>query len=167
MVFGGVMPVISALMTASPAESLFETVGAAKLATAVLAVAAGIGFVILTAQMRRGETDSVVPVLPVMFFSAFWVLTLYLPVATDPVLARYYLPILAAAAAAYAFAELGGFFRGDTKVRNFSFTAEYATMLCIAACAKLEVESLVYAGCALILTVLLALRGKKPVEAEE
>ena len=159
--FGGVMPVISVLMQASPTGGLLASVGAVQLAVAVLAAAAGIGFVVLTAQMRRGEAVSVVPVLPAIFFGAFWVLALYLPTAEDPVLARYYLPILAAAATAYAFAELGGFFRGETKVRNFSFAAEYATVLCIAACAKLEIESLVYLGCALILTVLLSLQRKK------
>lgn len=161
MAFGGVMPVISVLMKGSPSGGILQSVGAAQLASAVLAAAAGIGFMVLTAQMRRGEARSLVPVLPAVFFAAFWVLAQYLPSAEDPVLARYYLPILAASAAAYAFAELGGFFRGDTKVRNFSFAAEYAVVLCIAACARLEIESLVYVGCALILSVFLSLQRKK------
>ena len=46
-----------------------------------------------------------------MFFGVFLVLTVYLPAANDPVLPRYYLQILAAAIAAYAFSQLAGFLR--------------------------------------------------------
>lgn len=160
LAIGGVLPVVFALKNASPVVGILDMVNAAEIAAAVLAAAASLGFIALTAQMRRGEVQSVVPVLPAVFFGAFWVLSLYIPTAEDPVMARYYLPILAAAVTAYAFAELGGFFRGETKVRNFSFVAEYAVVLCIASSAALEAGSLMFAGCALILSVFISLQKK-------
>ena len=138
----------------------------APLVTAVFAVASFLGFLLLTKQMRGSAAFSVGPTLPVLFFSAFWVLTLYLPSANDPILARYYLPILAASVCAFAFAQLAGFFRGETKVRTFSFTAEYAVMLSIAAIAELNRHSLLFAACAVMLTAFLMLPEKAPEPAE-
>lgn len=132
--------------------------GIAPLVTAALAFATGCGIVVLTKQLRDETADSVVPLLPAMFFGAFWVLSLYLPAASDPVLTRYWLPILAAAAAAYAFAQLAGFFRGETKVRTFGVTARLAVILCVGAAAELQLaHTLLYLSCAMVLCVFLGL----------
>lgn len=133
----------------------------ASLVVGALVIVSFFFFLLLTRQMRRGEEVSLILLLPPMFFAAFWVLSLYLPAANDPVLARYCLPIIAAAAAAYAFAQLAGFFRCETRVRNFSFIAECAVILCVGAAAELNVHSLLYAGCALILTVFFVLQSPK------
>lgn len=135
-----------------------EQSGIATLVTAAMAFATGGGLLILVKQMRDGETDSVTPLLPAMFFGAFWVLTLYLPAGRDPVLARYWLPILAAAAASYAFAQLSGFFRRETKARTFSVMARLAVMLCAAAAAELQFTyTALYAACVVVLSGFLAL----------
>ncbi|MBR3704154.1 MAG: hypothetical protein IKM11_01515, partial [Oscillospiraceae bacterium] len=69
-------------------------------------------------------------------------------------------PILAAAVSAYALAQLAGFFRAETRVRTFRFVASYAVTLCIAALAELNAHSILFAACALLLSVFLALEGK-------
>ena len=138
----------------------------APLITAVLAFISFVCVLLLTRRMRTERAVSVAPVLPLMFFAAFWVLTLYLPAANDPILARYWLPVLAAAVSAYAFAQLAGFFRKETKVRTFRFVAGYAVTLCIAAVAELNNHSLFFAACALLLSVFLALDEKKIIETE-
>lgn len=133
--------------------------GIAPLVTAALAVVSGLCLLVLTKRMRDGEADSVTPLLPVMFFSAFWVLSLYLPAGSDPVLARYWLPILAAAAAAYALSLLAGFFRQETKVRTFNMVGRAAIVLCFAAAADLDfTSSLLFLGCAVILGAFLSLQ---------
>ena len=141
-------------------RSIATGAGIAPLVTGGFAIASALGFLLLIKLLRNQSAFSVAPVLPVMFFAAFWVLTLYLPAANDPILARYYLPILAAAMSAYAFAQLAGFFRGESRVRSFNFTAEYAATLCIAAIADFDRHSLLFAACAVMLTVFLALQGR-------
>lgn len=135
--------------------------GVAPLAAAVFAIAAFLGFLLLIKQMRSESAGSVGPMLPALFFVAFWVLTLYLPVANDPVLARYYLPILAACASACAFAQLAGFFLRETKIRTFNFSAKLAVMLNIAAVAQLDQHSVLFAACAVMLSAFLMLQGGK------
>ena len=141
-------------------NALSEPLRVAPLVTAAFAFFSGVFLLSLTRQMRRGEANSLTATLPLMFFGAFWVLTLYLPAASDPILARYWLPILAAAVNAYAFAQLAGFFRGETKVRTFRFVAGYAVALSVAACAELNAHSILFAACALLLSVFLALEGE-------
>lgn len=154
---GGVMLGVSAISTGA---------GIAPLVTALFALASFLGFLLLTKQMRTGTAFSVGPTLPVLFFSAFWVLTLYLPSANDPILARYYLPILAAALSAFAFAQLAGFFRRETKVRSFCFVTEFAVMVNIAAIAEFNQHSLLFAACAVMLTAFLMLQEKSDEGAE-
>ena len=154
---GGVMLGVHAISTGA---------GIAPLVTAVFALASFLGFLLLTRQMRGGVAFSVAAILPALFFSAFWVLSLYLPSANDPILARYYLPILAAAVSAFAFAQLSGFFRGETRVRSFCFTAELAVMLDIAAVAELNQHSLLFAAGAVMLSAFLMLRENAAGSAE-
>ena len=143
------------------AYTLMTHDGVAPLITAALALISGICLLVLTKQMREGEAESVVPMLPVMFFSAFWVLSLYLPAGSDPVLQRYWLPVLAAAAAAYALSLLSGFFRRETKTRTFNIAARIAIMLCIAAAADLDLTSaFLFLGCALFLSAVVSLQNE-------
>lgn len=132
----------------------------AALVTAAFALLSCLSLLVMTRKMRGEGARSVVMTLPLLFFAAFWVLTLYLPAASDPVLARYYLPILAASVSAYALAQLAGFFRKETRVRAFRFVASYAVALCIAALAELNAHSVLFAASALMLSVFLVLEGK-------
>ena len=142
--------------------------GVAAMAAGILAVAAAGGFLLLVRQLRAGGTAGVLPLLPAMFFAVFFVLTVYLPAGADPVLARYYLPVLAASAAAYALSQLAGFLRRESSARSFVWTADCAVILCLAAMAD-SLSSpgllLLYAGCALLLSVFLLLRREGPQEA--
>lgn len=141
-------------------NALTESLRVAPMVTAALAVFSGVFLLSLTRQMRRDEAYSLAATLPLMFFGAFWVLTLYLPSASDPVFERYWLPILAAAVSAYAFAQLAGFFRRETRVFTFRFVASYAVILSVAACAELNAHSILFAACALLLSAFLALEGR-------
>ena len=115
---GGALLLVSAL----PAR------GVAAMAAGILAVAAAGGFLLLVRQLRAGGTAGVLPLLPAMFFAVFFVLTVYLPAGADPVLARYYLPVLAASAAAYALSQLAGFRRRESSARSFVWTADCAVI---------------------------------------
>ncbi|MBR3704319.1 MAG: hypothetical protein IKM11_02380 [Oscillospiraceae bacterium] len=141
-------------------DSLGADMRIAGLVTAAFALLSCLSLLVLTRKMRGEGARSVVMTLPFLFFAAFWVLTLYLPAASDPVLARYYLPILAASVSAYALAQLAGFFRKETSVRTFRFVASYAVTLCIASIAELNAHSVLFAASALMLSVFLALEGK-------
>ena len=140
--------------------------GALLLASAL--PARGVAGLLLVRQLRAGGTAGVLPLLPAMFFAVFFVLTVYLPAGADPVLARYYLPVLAASVTAYALSQLAGFLRRESSARSFVWTADCAVILCLAAMAD-SLSSpgllLLYAGCALLLSVFLLLRREGPQEA--
>ena len=142
--------------------------GVAAMAARIQAGPAAGGFLRQVRQLRAGGTAGVLPLLPAMFFAVFFVLTVYLPAGADPVLARYYLPVLAASAAAYALSQLAGFLRRESSARSFVWTADCAVILCLAAMAD-SLSSpgllLLYAGCALLLSVFLLLRREGPQEA--
>lgn len=142
--------------------------GIAAMAAGALAVAAGGGFLLLAKQFRAGEELTVFPVLPAMFFSVFFVLSIYLPAESDPVLDRYYIPVLAAALTAYAFSLLGGFLRRESTPRAFTCVADLAVLLCITALADAGGlgQRLSFAGCALVLLTFLALRRETAEAAE-
>lgn len=133
----------------------------AAMVTGALAVAAGGGFLLLTRRFRSGGDLTVFPLLPAMFFAVFFVLAVYLPASSDPVLARFYLPVLAAAMTAYAFSQLAGFLRRESSPRGFVWVADCAVIACIAAladCLSSPGRLLLYAGCAMLLSVFLLLR---------
>lgn len=133
--------------------------GVAALAAGVMAIVSGGGILFLVRSMRSGGAVSVAPVLPAMFFGVFLVLAIYLPAADDPVLARYYLPVLAAAMVAYAFSLLAGFLRGESSPRSFTPVADLAVILSVAALADGDIsQKLLFAGCAVILSVFLLLQ---------
>ena len=133
----------------------------AAIAAGVFGVAAGAGLLLLLRAMRARVTDIPVwPLLPSLFFSVLFVLTVYIPGENDPVLARFYLPVLAAALTAYAFGQLAGFLRREGSLRSYTFTTDMAVMLSLAAAADGGGigRALLFAGCAVILTTFSVLR---------
>lgn len=132
----------------------------------VLAVMTGGGFLILGRQMRAWDELTVLLALPSLFFGVFLVLATYLPAASDPVLARYYLQVLAAALVAYAFGQLAGFLRRESTPRAFTAVGDLAVMASIAAIADGgQAMSLLFAGCAVVLSVFLALQTSQKESA--
>lgn len=175
---GAFAPPDKSLMAAVAGCLLLAGGGGLMAATAVtargwLALAAGIaavltaaGLLVLIKKARGGDALSVMPVLPAMLFAVLLVLAVYRPRDCDPLLARIYLPVLAAAMVAYAFYHLAGFLRGDSGARTFVPTADLAVMLSLAAIADGDSLALrlVYGGCALVLTVFLVLRQGTTVQ---
>lgn len=129
----------------------------------VVAAAAGAGMLFHVKRVRAGEKElSVIPLLPVLLFSVFFLLAVYMPHADDPVLARFYLPVLAAALNACALSRVSAFIRKDASVAGFSFTANMAVLTSLASIAD-EITSnvplaLLYAGVVLILSAFIAMR---------
>lgn len=141
--------------------------GMAAIAAGVLAVVSGGALLYLARAMRSGGAVTVAPVLPAMFFGVFLVLAVYLPAADDPVLARYYLPVLASAMVAYAFSLLAGFLRGESSPRSFTPVADLAVITSVAALADGAIsQKLLFGGCAVILSVFLLLQRQQVSEAE-
>ena len=145
--------------------------GGMLLAAGGRAVAAGGGFILLTRQVRRGDTLTVFPLLPAMFFSVFFVLAVYLPEESDPVLSRFYIPVLAAAMAAAAFSLLAAFLRQEGNLRTFTFVGNLSVMFCLAAAADGVggdwAKAPLFLGCALVLSVFLFLSREHPVPLPE
>lgn len=136
-----------------------QAAGVAGVVAGLMGAVSGGGILFLVRTMRSGGQLSVAPLLPAMFFGVFLVLAVYLPAADDPVLARYYLPVLASAMAAYAFSLLAGFLRGESSPRGFTPMADLAVMLCIAAMADGGIAlAILFGGCALVLSVFLLLQ---------
>lgn len=139
---------------------------AGKIAGA-LGAASGLCFLQLTRKMRAGGTVSAALMLPPLFFGVFLVLSIYLPYENDPVLARFYIPVLASAFVAYAFSQLADFLRGEGRRRSFVPTADLAVLLCLTALADVGLAlQLPFAGCALVLTLFLLL-GREDARGAE
>lgn len=143
------------------------------IASAVLAAASAAGLVLLARQLRGGGQPRTLCLLPSMFLSVLFVLMVYLPEESNPVLARYALPVLAAALIACAFYHLTGLTCREGSLRWFVFFGDLSVPLCLAAMADSAGNpgrTLLWCGCALTLTVFLVLRRAEPLpepEAEE
>lgn len=155
LVAGGLLLLMGAFAAGSDIPSIV---------TGVLAVLTGFGFLALGRQMRAWDELNLLFVLPSLFLGVFLVLAVYLPAASDPVLARYYLQVLAAALAAYAFGQLAGFLRRESTPRTFTVVGDLAVMTSIAAIADGGMAMrLLFAGCAVVLSVFLALQRSQPL----
>ena len=140
-------------------SSFGQVSGVASMVAGIMAAVSGGCLLALVRTMRSGSCVSVTPLLPAMFFGVFLVLAVYLPAADDPVLARYYLPVLASAMVAYAFSLLAGFLRGESSPRSFTPVADLAVILSITAMADGGIPlALLFGGCALVLSVFLLLQ---------
>ena len=133
-------------------------------------IAAAAGILVFARQTRNGE-GRVLPLLPAMVFAVLFLLLVYLPQESNPVLGRYYLPVLAAALVACAFYQLAGFSCREASMRWFVLFGDLAVPLSLAALADSAGDwgqMLSYAGCAMVLTVFLVLRRPEPLpEAAE
>lgn len=151
-------------------QTLPATGTAAVTATAagLFGIAGGFGLLILIISLR-GKMPASMALPPAMFFSVLFVLSVYFPVEADPVLARYGLPLLGAAMAAYFLYQLSGFFRGEGNLRWFSLVSGLAAVTCIASaadCLQTPGRLLVYLGFAVTATAFrLLLRGEPLPEA--
>ena len=145
----------------------FRTGDVAGGAAGVLALGAGAGVLLLNRGARAGGELSVLMLLPAMLFAVFFVLAVYLPVEDDPVFMRYYLPVLTAAMIAYAFSELAGFLRKESSPRGFIFAGDMTVVLCLMSIADGGLARvLLFAGCALVISVYLLLCRDEAVAAE-
>lgn len=139
--------------------------GALKIAAAAVGIAAAAGLLLFARQTGNGE-ERTFPLLPAMVFSVLLLLVVYLPQDSNPVLAQYYLPVLAAALTACAFYQLAGFACREARLRWFVLFGDLAVPLCLAALAdsvRNPGQALIFAGCALVLTVFLLLRRAEPL----
>ena len=140
-------------------SSFGQVSGVASMVAGIMGAVSGGCILALVRTMRSGSCVSVTPLLPAMFFGVFLVLAVYLPAADDPVLARYYLPVLASAMVAYAFSLLAGFLRGESSPRSFTPVADLAVILSITTMADGGIPlALLFGGCALVLSVFLLLQ---------
>lgn len=143
---------------------------ALHIAAALLGAASAAGLVLLAKMLRGNESPKVYYLLPLMFFSVVFVLVIYFPEENNPVLARYYLPVLASALAAYSLYHLAGFFRREGSLRWFVFMADLGVLLWLAALPDFfdnPGRLLVSLGYALLLTVFLLLRQADPLPEPE
>lgn len=151
----------SVLLAAGGTMLLFANTGTLSAATAAAGLAAMAGFVFFPKTLRSGERPKVYPMLPVMVFSVLFVLVIYLPEESNPVLARYYLPVLAASMASCAFYQLAGLTLREGSLRWFVFFGDLAVPLCLAAMADSDGNigrTMVYMGYATALTAFLLTR---------
>ncbi len=133
---------------------------------AVAGAAAAVGFLLFAKQVRGGGEAKTLPLLPSMIFSVLFVLAVYLPVDCSPVLAAYYLPVLAAALIACAFYQFAGLPCREGSLRWFVFMGDLAVPLSLAAVADSIGnwgQALAFAGSAMVLTTFLALRLDEPL----
>ena len=135
-------------------------------AAGLLGLAGGAGLLLLVRKLRSEDAPPVSPLLPVMFFSVLFLLTVYFPEESNPVLARYWLPVLAAAMAAYFFYQLSGFFRSEGNLRWFGLVSSLAATTCIASaadCLRTPGRLLVFLGFAVTATVFPLLLREEPL----
>ena len=135
--------------------------GTLAIAAAVAGAASALGLIFFARLLRQGAEPRALTLLPAMVFSVLFVLVVYLPEESNPVLERYYLPVLAASMAACAFYQLAGLACREGRLRWFVFFGNLAVPLCLAAmadCAEDWGRMLSFFGFALVLTVFLLTR---------
>ncbi|MDE7221367.1 MAG: hypothetical protein K2O45_17420 [Oscillospiraceae bacterium] len=137
--------------------------GGGVLTAAMLAAAAATaaGLILFVKLLREGAAPKAFPLLPAMIFSVLFLLAVYLPEESNPVLARYYLPVLAASLAACAFYQLAGLTCREGSLRWFVFWGDLAVPLCLASmadCTESLGQVLIYFSLALVLTQFLLTR---------
>lgn len=138
--------------------------------TSAAGVITAAGLILFARIVRKGGDVKVFPLLPSMIFAVLFLLTVYLPEESNPVLASFYLPVLAAALLACSFYQLAGLTLQECKLRWFVFLGDLTVPLCLASmadCADNLGRMLVYFGGAGVLTVFLTLRRAEPLPEEE
>ena len=140
----------------------------------ILAAGAGAGAMVCLINfvrlLRKDGKPSVLLLLLPMVFSVLFLLTVYIPEESNPVLARYYLPVLAAAMAACAFYQLAGLVCREGKLGWFVFFGDLTVVLCLASIADCSGDwgrMFVFFGFALVLTQFLMVRRSEPLPEPE
>ena len=162
---GGALLLVDALLPQSTLEMIAAAAG-------LLGIAGGAGFLLLVKKLRSGDGLSVYPLLPAMFFSVLFLLSVYFPEEGNPVLARFYLPLLAAAMAALFLYQLSMFFQAGGSLRGFSFIAGLTVITCFAAMADfaadpVRVKLLIDVGFAVIASIFLLIQRAEPLPEPE
>ena len=146
------------------------TAAATAAAAGALGIAGGAGFLLLAKELRGSGSPTLFPMLPAMFFSVLFVLAVYFPEESNPVLDGFYVPVLGAAMAAYFLYHLSGFTRQEGSLRWLVFTGDMAVITCTAAAADGLRDAgrlLIFLGCAVLATVFLLLLRRDPLPEPE
>lgn len=136
----------------------------------VFGVLGGAGLLLLVKGLRNEGTPSVLPLLPAMFFSVLFILTVYYAEGSNPVLERFYPTVLAAVLSAYFLYQLSAFFRQEGSLRWLGFTGSLAVIACVTAAAELPGNpgrALVCLGFAVTASAFLALLREDPLPEPE
>ena len=167
MIAGGALLLVSVL---PPRGAVEPAVKLTEAAAGVLGAAGGAGLLLLNKRLQGEGKPPVYPLLPAMFFSVLFVLSIYFREKSNPVLERYYLIVLASVSGAYFLYRLSEFFRGEGSLRWFGLTADLSVVICIAAAADFWKEPgrlLVDLSFAVTATVLLSLLRAEPLAEPE
>ena len=142
-----------ALFASAAASLLFSSRTLLTILLAVFRLAAGASVLYALFALRRGEPLSGVVLLTPVYALVLQLIFVYRATAVDPVLAHFYVEILALAALTAAFLELSAFAFRNGAPRIFVPLAAMAVILCVCTAAGThELSSLLfYPGFALIL----------------
>lgn len=142
-----------ALIASAAASLLFSSRTLLNVLLAVFRFAAGASVVYALFVLRRGESLSGVVLLTPVYALVLQLIFVYRATAVDPVLAHFYVEILALAALTAAFLEYSAFAFRNGAPRIFVPLASTAVVLCVCTAAGThELSSLLfYPGFALIL----------------
>ena len=161
LIAGGALLLIGAL---PPAGTMIPVLAG------VFGILGGAGLLLLVKELRSEEPPAVLPLLPAMFFSVLFILTIYYAEGSNPVLERFYPMVLAAVLSAYFLYQLSGFFRQEGSLRWFGFMGSLAVIACVTAAADLRGDpgrALVCLGFAVTASVFLALLREEPLPEPE
>ena len=142
-----------ALFASAAASLLLPSRTLLTILLAVFRFAAGASVIYVLFALRRGESLSGVVLLTPVYALVLQLIFVYRATAVDPVLAHFYVEILALAALAAAFLEYSAFTFRNGAPRIFVPLAAMAVVLCVCTAAGTrELSSLLfYPGFALIL----------------
>ena len=142
-----------ALIASAAASLLFSSRTLLNILLAVFRVAAGASVIYALFMLRRGESLSGVVLLTPVYALVLQLIFVYRATAVDPILAHFYVEILALAALSAAFLEYSAFAFRNGAPRIFVPLAAMAVILCVCtAVGAQELSSLsFYLGFALIL----------------
>ena len=142
-----------ALFASAAASLLFSSRSLLTILLAVFRVAAGASVIYALFALRRGDPISGVVLLTPVYALVLQLIFVYRATAVDPVLAHFYVEILALAALTAGFLEFSAFAFRNGAPRIFLPLAAMAVVLCVCTAAGTrELSSLLfYLGFALIL----------------
>ena len=142
-----------ALLASAASSLLFSPRTLLTILLTIFRVSAGASVIYVLFALRRGESLSGAVLLTPVYTLVLQLIFVYRATAVDPVLAHFYIEILALAALTAAFLEFSAFAFRNGAPRIFLPIASMAVVLCVCtAVGTRELSSLLfYPGCALIL----------------